>query len=77
MEATDSIKVYVRKGVEKSERLITFVPPAEFSQLELIDDGWAIDGNQALQTVPINRLKHTESKLVEWFRQKGYTTFFC
>jgi len=74
---TDSVTVYVRKGFEKHERTLTFIPPAEFSQLELMDDGWAIDGNQMLRSVPINQLNRTQRQMIDSFRQKGFEIQFC
>jgi hypothetical protein len=74
---TDSITVYVRRGIEKSERIISFVPPAEFTQDELMEDGWALDGNQVLRSITISQLHITETKMADSFRQKGYKTIFC
>jgi len=74
---TDSVTVYVRKGVEKHERLVTFIPPTVFSQLELMDDGWAIDGNQMLRSVPINQLNRVQRQMIDSFRQKGFEIQFC
>ena len=74
---TDSITVYVRKGLEKHERIVSFTPPTEFSQLELMDAGWAIDGNQALRSITVGQLHKVESEMTDSFRQKGYSTFFC
>ena len=73
----DSIQVYVRKGLDKSERLLSFIPPGEFSQKELVDTGWAIDGNQALRSIGVKELFSVERELVDSFRQKGYEIQFC
>lgn len=76
---TDSktITVYVRKGTEKSERILSFIPPVEFTQTDLMDAGWAMDGNQALRSISISQLHSTEVQLSDSFRQKGYATIFC
>ena len=78
MAMTDrEVRVYVRKGTERGERWITFPIPDDISHSELMQNGWAIDGNQAILSVPITGLANKERQLMEWFRQKGYTTLFC
>ena len=74
---TDSIRVYVRKGSEKNERVISFIPPAEFTHNELLEDGWAIDGNQALRSILVGQLHSVEMEMQQTFRQKGFITLFC
>lgn len=72
-----SITVYVRKGTDKSERIISFIPPTEFTQTDLMEAGWALDGNQVLRSINISQLHSIESQMCDSFRQKGYSTFFC
>lgn len=72
------IKIYVRKGADDEERYLTFRIPDWLSQGEVLDQGWAIDGNQVLVAVGKRDLLSTERKLVEWFRQKGqHGITFC
>lgn len=71
------VQVYVRKGVEDDERYITFRFPEWLSQGEVLDKGWAIDGNQVLFSVSKRNLLNAERELVEWFRQKGHGITFC
>lgn len=73
----DSITVYVRKGPDKHERILSFIPPSEFTQTELMESGWALDGNQALRSINISQLHSVESQMADSFRQKGYSTLFC
>jgi len=78
MASTDSrIQVYVRKGSERNERILSFIPPEEFTQTELMDAGWAMDGNQALRSITVSQLHSAETQLSDSFRQKGYSTIFC
>ncbi len=72
------VEVYVRRGSSnKEERYITFCIPEWLSQGEVLDKGWAIDGNQVLFTVAKGNLLSAERELVEWFRQKGHGITFC
>lgn len=73
----DRISVYVRKGSDKYERIISFIPPEEYSQSELMSEGWAVDGNQAIRSINIAELHQTEIQMAQSLRQKGYETFFC
>ena len=78
MVVTDSqIKVYVRKGAEKSERTLSFIIPTSITQEELMDDEWGIDGNQAIGVVPVGKLVERQRQMMDWFRQKGYNILFC
>lgn len=71
------VQVYVRKGLEDDERYLSFRFPDWLSQGEVLDKGWAIDGNQVLFSVSKRELLTAERELVEWFRQKGHGITFC
>ena len=45
------ISVYVRMGDAESQRLITFKPPPGIPQMDLLKQGIALDGNQAMIVV--------------------------
>jgi len=70
------VEVYVRKGVDDDERYLAFRFPDWLSQGEVLDKGWAIDGNQVLFSVSKRELLTAEKLLVEWFRQKGHGITF-
>ena len=46
-----TVKVYVRAGSHKGERLLSFQPPKEVRQTEWISRGLALDGNSVTTTV--------------------------
>jgi hypothetical protein len=71
------VKVYVRKGLDNDDRFLSFIVPEWLSQGEVLDKGWAIDGNQVLFAVSKKELLAAERDLVDWFRQKGHGITFC
>lgn len=71
------VQVYVRRGLDADERYIAFQIPDWLNQGEILDKGWAIDGNQVLFAVSKRELLEAERQLVEWFRQKGHGITFC
>jgi len=71
------VSVYVRKGIENDERYMTFRFPDWLSQGEVLDMGWAVDGNQVLVFAYKADLQTVQRKIVEWFRQKGFGITFC
>lgn len=71
------VQVYVRKGLDNDERYLSFIVPDWLSQGEVLDKGWAIDGNQVLFAVSKKELLAAERDLVDWFRQKGHGITFC
>ncbi len=46
-----TVKVYVRAGSHKGERLLSFQPPKDVAQTEWISRGLALDGNSVTTTV--------------------------
>lgn len=76
-EGIETVQVYVRKGLEADERYMTFRTPDWLSQGEVLDNEWAIDGNQVLIFAYKADLQKAERNLVQWFRQKGYGITFC
>ena len=70
------VQVFVRKGVLDDERYLSFKFPDWLSQGEVLDNGWAIDGNAVLLLVSKNDLLTAERKLVEWFQKKGHGITF-
>jgi hypothetical protein len=46
-----TVKVYVRAGSNKGERLLSFQPPKEVQQTEWISRGLALDGNSVTTSV--------------------------
>lgn len=75
-EGVETVQVYVRKGFE-DERFLTFRFPDWLSQGEVLDKGWAVDGNQVLVCTTKTDLQTVERQMVDWFRQKGYGITFC
>lgn len=71
------VQVYVRRGLDNDERYISFVMPDWLNQGEVLDRGWAIDGNQVLFAVSKRELLAAERQLVDWFREKGHGITFC
>jgi hypothetical protein len=49
--ANPIVKIYVRKGVHDDQRLVSFRVPDGLDSMELLDLGYALDGNQAIFTV--------------------------
>jgi hypothetical protein len=47
----DSVTVFVRKGADEDSRRISFRRPANVSAFDLINLGFAIDGNSALADI--------------------------
>lgn len=45
------IPVYVREGESEVVRTLSFNPPSEISQGELLESGYAIDGRAAIRSV--------------------------
>jgi hypothetical protein len=76
-EGIETVKVYIRKGVDKGQRSISFIIPDWLSQGEILDRGWAIDGNSVLISVPIELLAGREQELIDLFRQKEAGITFC
>jgi hypothetical protein len=73
----ETVSVYVRKGLEDDERYLTFRFPEWLSQGEVLDKGWAVDGNQVLVCTTKAELQTVERDMVDWFRQKGFGITFC
>jgi len=78
-----TIAVYVRKG-EADERLLSFNPPKDVPQAELLAHGFALDGNTAIRSVPRNapsgtfaeRLLAAQNDVVVWLERHGYRVEF-
>lgn len=47
----NAILIYVRKGHSESERILSFHIPTEFPQKELLEKGFAIDGDNAVYSI--------------------------
>ena len=78
-----TITVYVRKG-ESDERLLSFNPPPDIPQGELLTHGFALDGNRAARSIPqvgpggsfTERLFAAQRDVVDWLAQHGYSVEF-
>ena len=76
------VAVYVRlSGTDGRE--VSFRIPESISQRELLDEGFAIDGTSASQTVYASdefslsdMLRDRELELIAWFSEKGYEVEF-
>lgn len=84
LDATCYVKVYVRKGASEDERRISFAWTDKVEPITLIEHGYAIDGNQAVESVtgtpetamPI-LLARAELRLIEFLRGLGYEARFA
>ena len=79
-----TIQVYVRKG-EDDERLLSFRLPDDLSSRDVIEHGFALDGNTAIRSVPrtaasggsfAERLFAAQQDVVHWLEGLGYTCEF-
>ena len=83
MAEQKTIAIYVRKG-EADERLLSFNPPKDIPQAELLAHGFALDGNTAIRSVPrstaggtfTERLFAAQQDAVTWLAQHGYRVEF-
>lgn len=84
MTVPTTIAVYVRKE-EADERLLSFKPPKDIPQAELLAHGFALDGNTAIRTVPhsaptggtfAERLLAAQNDTVVWLERYGYRVEF-
>jgi hypothetical protein len=87
---SETVVVYVRlcgDGRSDECRELSFQIPDGISQIELLEEGWAIDGNSATssvvdyeedgQYVPLSRvLRMRQLNLVKWFKKRGYEVEF-
>ena len=88
--ASHVVAVYVREGESEDVRTLSFRPPEGISQTELLDRGYAIDGNSAVYRVsatpdggPNNEatalmanLLFAERDLVAWLGGLGHKVEF-
>jgi len=82
-ERTKTITVYVRKG-EADERLLSFNPPPDLPQEELLAHQFGIDGNRAIRSIPQSapdgtftaRLFAAQREIADWLREHGYGVEF-
>jgi hypothetical protein len=51
MPEEQTVMVYVRKGADDNERWLSFRPPASVDSTELLERGYALDGNQAIASI--------------------------
>jgi len=56
------VKVYVRAGSNKGERLLSFQPPNEVPQSEWLERGFAFDGNSVVASVTAKTYVAKDSK---------------
>lgn len=83
-EETHYVKVYVRKGSTDDERRISFAWADKVDPIVCLEHGYAIDGNQACESVtgtpetamPI-LLARAELRLIEFLRGLGYEVRFA
>jgi hypothetical protein len=76
------VKVYVRLGDNEAERRLTFALPAEVNQIDVLEMGFALDGNQCVAIVtgecsPVEALLEMQRRLVSFFKERGYDTQFA
>jgi len=76
------VTVYIRRG-EAKERLVSFRPPEEIPQAEMIERGYAFDGQSVVKSVsPTTErtlavaLLEEQRELIAWLGQYGYTVEF-
>lgn len=50
-QAAKLVTIYVRRGEKDQERTIAFRIPERINSLDLLEQGFALDGNQAIFTV--------------------------
>jgi hypothetical protein len=65
------ITVFVRRpphdlGAARDRRWVSFVLNDTFDQAELLERGWAIDGNRALREVSTQDLAALQLEIVRW-----------
>jgi hypothetical protein len=78
-----TIAIFVRKG-ESDERLLSFNPPKDIPQAELLAHGFALDGHAATRSIPrsspggtfTERLFAAQNEIVAWLQGHGYTVEF-
>ena len=83
MTEKTTIGVFVRKG-QADERLLSFNPPKEIPQAELLAHGFALDGHAATRSIPQNapggtfteRLFAAQQDVVTWLEGHGYRVEF-
>lgn len=81
-----TVSVFVRLGPDDDEdtRTVSFQIPEEIPQPEIQSDyilsGWAIDGNQVIQEVPLFDENWNLNDLQQWilaeFDKRGYSVVF-
>jgi len=81
------VDVYVRLDASETGREVSFRIPDDIPQHELLDKGYAIDGNSALTGVSAygtgedfvslaDALREQQQSLRTWLDEKGYTVVF-
>lgn len=84
MKEPKTVTIYTRKG-QNEERLLSFRVPSDFPHpRELLDHGCALDGNNALRSIPqtapggsfTERLLAAQKDITEFFERQGYTVDF-
>jgi hypothetical protein len=93
MMATDGkpIRVYVRlgNGSDVPARELSFRIPSDIDQEDLLEYGFAIDGNSATlavkshtdedgEFIPLSEALHdAQEDLIDWFDEQGYDVVFA
>jgi hypothetical protein len=71
------VHVFVRLGVDKIERVITFVIPKHIVQTDLLDVGIAVDGNQGILVAASPKdLLEKETLVRNFLKDHNCTTVF-
>lgn len=83
---TNTVLVYVRlcgDDASRECREISFKIPDKLSQKDLLEEGFAIDGNSAMKAVTpyddfqlSDVLHNSQLDLVKWLGQRGYAVEF-
>lgn len=79
------VTIYIRRG-EAKERLVSFQPPTDVPQGEVIEHGYAFDGQSVVKSVQqvlpgsdrtlADRLLEVQKDLITWLGRYGYTVEF-
>ena len=67
-----TVQVYVRKGASDEERRISFARPKGIPASTLLDNGIAIDGNQAL--ISLERTRDPQAPYHHPLSKQGFTS---